>query len=85
MLSPFDISNNILKKQPKLSDDVIESDLNVFMLNKIFSNSQSIATLSNELNKSGFNKKMIYDCYYYGVPKSSSYIKYNSKKEKADK
>lgn len=85
MLSPFDISKNILQKQPKLSDEVIESDLNVWMTNLILSSDQNLCMIANELNKNGFTKKMVYDCLYYGIPKTSKFIPYNAKKEKAEK
>lgn len=84
MLSPFDISKNILKKESKLSNEVIDSDVNSFMLNRIFSNDINMCLIANELNKNGYSKKMIYDCYYYGIPKTSKFIPYNSKKEKRE-
>ena len=84
-MSPFDIVKNIQSKDRVLSDQEIYSDFNSFMVNRIFSNEQSIIHLSNELNRKGFTDKMVYDCYFYGLPKMKKYIQYNSKKEKTDK
>jgi len=84
-MTPFDIVKNIQSKDRVLTDQEISDYFNSFMVNRIFSNDQSIVHLANELNKSGFTSKMVYDCYFYGLPKMKKYIPYNSKREKADK
>ena len=85
MLSPFDISKNILQKTPRLDDATISSDLEPWMINMIFSNDINMSLMANAMNREGISKKMLYDFYYYGIPKTKRFIPYNSKKEKLDK
>lgn len=83
-ISPFDIMKNILKKEPLIVDDDIVGSK--WMLNKIFSCDQSYAQLSSNLNTDSFTDKMVYDCYYYGLPKTPNrYIKYLAKKPEEEK
>ena len=84
-MTPFDISKNIMKKETKLSSDVIESEGSPWMLNRIFSNDKGYCVIANELNRDFLTNKMVYDCYYHGLPKTSKYIQYNSKKATIDK
>lgn len=84
-MTPFDITKHILSKDKMLTDEEVESHFNLFMTNRIFSNDQQFIHLANEMNKKGYTKKMAFDCYFYGVPKTKRYIPYNSKKEKKDK
>jgi hypothetical protein len=84
-MNPFDMSKNILKKETKLSREIVETDTSAFMLNKIFSNDMQFCLVANELNRTGFTNRMVYDCYYHGLPKSGKYIKYSSKKAQVDK
>ena len=84
-MTPFDISKNVMKKETKLAKEVIDRDGNPWMLNRIFSNSLKFCIIANELNRTGFTNKMVYDVYYYGLPKTNEYIQYNSKKATLDK
>jgi hypothetical protein len=83
-VTPFDISKNILKKETKLSSEVIDKDGNPWMLNRIMSNDEKYCILATELNHVGYTNKMVYDFYYHGLVKTNKYIPYNSKKATVD-
>lgn len=84
-LSPFDFSTNILKKQDRFDDDVIQKEYSQWMLNKIMSCDPDNIFLANELNKYGnISNKMSYDTYYYYLKKSSKFIKYLCKKPQTE-
>lgn len=84
-LSPFDFSTNILKKQARFEDDVIQKEYSQWMLNKIISCDQDNIFLANELNKCGnISNKMSYDAYYYYLSKTSKFIKYLCKKPQTE-
>lgn len=77
--SPFDIMKNILKKQPLMSDDDIKGCQ--WMLNKCFSCDPSYAHIASNLNVSDMSDRMVYECYYYGLPKTpNKFISYLAKK-----
>ena len=81
----FDVAKNINKKDGHIIlKDNLDVDMNVFMLNKIFSKTQDTIFLANEVNRFSMSddKQMIYDFYYYAVPKSN--YRYGSW-DKADK
>ncbi len=81
----FDVAKNINKKDGRINlSEHNEVDVNVFMLNKIFSKTQDTIFLANEVNRFSMsdNKQMVYDFYYYAVPKSN--YRYGSW-DKADK
>lgn len=83
-LSPFDIMKNILKKEPLLSDDDIKGCQ--WMLNKCFSCDQQYANVSIGLNVPNISDRMVYECYYYGLPKTPNrFIKYLAKKPAEEK
>lgn len=82
----FDYSNVILKKQKfDEPDEVFEKEFVPFIINRLFSCDQSLALVANEVNRNGFTKRMIFDLYFYGVPKCNKFISYNAKKAKAEK
>jgi hypothetical protein len=82
-LSPFDVSKNILKKEKRLDDTEIDK-MSVWMINRIFSNDDQFVFYANMINIPSVSNKMVYDFYYYGIPKSSRYIPYSSKKTVID-
>jgi hypothetical protein len=82
--SPFDIMKNILKKQPLMSDEDIKGCQ--WMLNKCFSCDPLYAYIADNLNVEGMTDRMVYECYYYGIPKTpSKYITYLAKKPAEEK
>lgn len=80
----FDYSNILLKKTPYEYTEEFEKEFNVFMTNRLFSCDQALALIANEVNRNGFTKKMIWDLYFHGIPKTTRFIRYNAKKAKAD-
>ena len=81
----FDVAKNINKKDGHINlSENLEVDMNVFMVNKIFSKTQDTIFLANEVNRFSMsdNKQMVYDFYYYAAPKSN--YRYGSW-DKADK
>jgi len=83
-LTPFDIVRNILRKETKLCDEVVDK-LPSYMITKIISNDEQLVFYANIINRSNISNKMVYNFYYFGIPKTFKNISYNSKKLVIDK
>ena len=80
-LNPFDVVKNILRKETRYSDEVIQKEYPLYMINKILSNDSELMVIANLMNENCLTNKMHYDCLYYGIPKTNKFIKYHIKKE----
>lgn len=80
-VSPFDITKNITQTKDNLyeSEEITDKDYIPFMINRILSNSPSTALFANAMNQGVIDKKLQYDFYRLGIPKSKSYTKYIKK------
>lgn len=82
----FTYINHLTKKTPLAEDPAqFEKDFSPFIINRFMSCEMSFAIVANEVNRGGFTKLMVRDLYFHGLPKSNRFIKYNAKKEKAEK
>lgn len=76
-LTPFDVAKTINLKSGRL---IVDNKFNVFITNKLFSNTPDSIVYANYANqlRSSIDPQMVYDFYYYGLPKSSKrYGKWN--------
>lgn len=78
-LSPFDVAKIINGKTERMEAD--KTNYDIFMMNKIYSNTQDSVFFANEAN--AFTKNMSeqihFDWYYFGLSKASRYGKWNKK------
>lgn len=74
-LTPFDVAKAINSKTGVLE---VDKSLSKFVLNKIYSNSKDTVMFANEANMftGNITEQMLFDFYYYGVPKKSRYDKW---------
>lgn len=74
-LSPFDITKTINMKSGKLE---VDKDFNVFITNKIYSNTEDSVFYANEANQfnSNIDPQMVYDFYYHGLPRANRFGKW---------
>lgn len=63
------------------SDDLFEKEYDSFMVNRIMSHSPQTALFAEAMNSATIDKKIQYDFYRLGIPKSNTYIKWNKKDE----
>lgn len=78
--NPFDITKNINTKSGHYDLTDHQKSLPIFVINKVFSNTLDSLMFSNEVNKFSIDDdQMIYDFYYYALPKKNRYGKYNKK------
>lgn len=80
----FDIANILLKKLPYPSDEDIQKHCNQWMLCSYFSCDEQLAPLAAELARYKMSNKEYFDVIYYGIPKTSKFIRYAAQKMKAD-
>jgi hypothetical protein len=83
--SPFDITKSLTQTHDDLSvDEGFNKDYTPFMINRILSNSGQTALFADAMNQcSNLDKKLQYDFYRFGIPKSKTYTKY-IKKDSSD-
>jgi len=81
MVSPFDITKSLTQTKDDLytTEEVFNKEYNSFMINRILSNSQSTVLFANMMNSGLLDKKLQYDFYRFGIPKSRGYTKYIKK------
>ncbi len=87
MSSPFDIGKSILQTKEDLydSEDLFNREYAPFMVNRILSNSERTVMFAECMDKYVvIDKKIQYDFYMKGIPKSRSFQKMWTKKESAD-
>ena len=86
MATLFAYIDSICQKKPIEEDlDEFERSYTQFMVNRYFSCDRQLAPLANLLNDRNVTNKMHHDFMWSLVPKGKRWIKYNAKKEKADK
>lgn len=66
-------------------EEDFEREYSQFMINKFFSCDRQLAPLANLLNDRSVTNRMHFDFYFNLIPKGKRWIKYNAKKQKADK
>lgn len=83
--SPFDITKSLTQTNDDISaDEGFDKDYTPFMINRILSNSGQTALFADAMNQcSNLDKKLQYDFYRFGIPKSKTYTKY-IKKDSSD-
>lgn len=82
--SPFDFGKSILQSKENLYtvEELFNKDYAPYMVNRIMSNSERTVLFAECMDKySSLDKKMQYDFYLDGIPKSRSFQKMWSKKE----
>ena len=82
--SPFDLAKTILntKETCYTVEELFNKEYAPFMINRILSNASNTVLFAEQMDKySILDKKLQYDFYLYGIPKSRGYQKMWSKKE----
>lgn len=80
----------ILNKKEKITVrnwDLFLKNFNSFIINRFYSNDKFTIYFSELMNMKTeyLTKKMIFDFYYYGLPKINHFIKYTKKEAENDK
>jgi hypothetical protein len=86
MATPFDICKSLTQTKDDLYtvEEVFNKEYTPFMVNRILSNSPATALFANAMNQFGIiDKKLQYDFYRFGIPKTKQYTKW-IKKEALD-
>lgn len=81
-MSPFDICKSLTQTKDNICDieSVFNKEYVPFMINRILSNSPSTVLFANAINQNGvLDKKLQYDFYRLGIPKTKSYSKWVKK------
>lgn len=83
-LTPFDIAKIINTKSENI--EASKDNYNIFMMNKIYSNTQDSVFYANEANAftKNISEQMHFDFYYYGLSKASRYGKWHKLGKDAD-
>lgn len=84
MTSPFDIAKSVLQTKENLytTDELFNKEYVPFMVNRILSNSDRTVLFAECMDKyCGLDKKLQYDFYLKGIPKSNGFQKMWSKKD----
>jgi hypothetical protein len=84
MSSPFDIVKSLTQTKDNIYDipEIFEKEYNPFMINRILSNSPKTCLFADMMNRASvLDKKMQYDFYRLGIPKTNGYTKYIKKEE----
>jgi hypothetical protein len=84
MASPFDITKSLTQTKDNLftTDELFNREYVPFMINRILLNSPSTALFADVMNRYGMlDKKLQYDFYRLGIPKSKAFTKWVKKEE----
>lgn len=84
MASPFDIAKTILttKEDCYTTEELFNKEYSPFMINRILSNSASTVLFAEQMDRySMIDKKLQYDFYLKGIPKTKGFQKMWTKKE----
>ena len=83
-VSPWDIAKVINTKTGPIEVD--KDNYNIFLINKIFSNTQDSVFFANEANAFTKNipEQIYFDFYYYGLSKASRYGKWHKQPKEDD-
>lgn len=85
-MTPFETTKSITQTKDNLytNEEIFNKEYTPFMVNRILSQSPSTALFANAMNQYGvLDKKLQYDFYRVGIPKSKGYSKW-IKKETTD-
>lgn len=83
--SPFDFANSICTKDPRFTDDVVDSDYSAWMVNRALSMFPDTVFFANEMNAAySLPKQMQYDFFFYGVEKRKRWSKWPKKDKSRD-
>ncbi len=82
--TPWDIAKVINSKTGPIEVD--KDNYNIFLINKIFSNTQDSVFFANEANAFTKNipEQIYFDFYYYGLSKASRYGKWHKQPKEDD-
>lgn len=81
-MSPFDIVKSLTQTKDDLyeSEEIVDKDYVSFMINRILVNSRQTALFASVMNQYGvIDKKLQYDFFRLGLPKSKTYTKWIKK------
>jgi hypothetical protein len=81
-MSPFDIVKSLTQTKDDLyeSEEIVDKDYVPFMVNRILSMSRQTALFVDAINQYGcIDKRLQYDFYRIGIPKSKAYSKWIKK------
>ena len=81
-MTPFEICKSITSTKYDIytTEQLFNKDYNVFMVNRILSNSAQTALFADAMNQySGLDKKIQYDFYRLGIPKTKASTKWTKK------
>lgn len=84
MSSPFDYIKSVINTKVNLVDneELFEKEYVSFIINRGLSNDETCCLFANEVNQyPSLDKKLQYDFYLHGIPKTKRYVKW-VKKEK---
>lgn len=83
----FDFLKRLVNKKslPETQEGEELDGFSPFMINRFMSCEMNFVQLSNAMNTNGLTKEMVFDFYDHTIPKNNTFIKYNAKKEKAEK
>jgi hypothetical protein len=86
-MSPFDYVKSVTRTKEDLysTEDIFQKEYVPFIVNRALSNSPSFCHFAEALNKySSLDKRLQYDFYLHGIPKSNRYENLWSKKSESD-
>ena len=86
-MSPFDFVKSVTRTKEDLysTEEMFQKEYVPFIINRALSNSPNFCHFAEALNKyNGLDKRLQYDFYLYGIPKSNRYENLWSKKETSD-
>jgi Bacteriophage clamp loader A subunit len=81
-MSPFDIVKSLTQTKNDLyeSEEIVDKDYVPFIINRILSMSRQTVLFADVMNQFGsLDKRLQYDFYRLGIPKSNSYSKWIKK------
>ena len=86
MATLFQYIDALCQKKPIDEDEeTFNREYSQFMINKFFSCDRTLAPIANLMNDRDITNRMHFDAMWQIVPKGKRFIKYNAKKQKADK
>jgi len=86
-MSPFDYVKSVTRTKENLysTEEMFQKEYVPFIVNRSLSNSANFCIFAEAINKyPGLDKKLQYDFYLYGIPKSNRYEQLWTKKSETD-
>jgi len=80
-VTPFDFTKSLTQTKDDLytTEEVFNKEYTPFMINRILSNSSQTTLFADAMNRGILDKKLQYDFYRFGIPKTKGYTKYIKK------